>query len=140
MYEFFRHPAARFAAGAVAACFLLMPFMWVVLGPPSSPWFLAPFLVAGVAGGVWWMRSPPAIMYKPHQDTAVHATGAFAKPAARFLAGFISASLVFISVTWLIGASLEPWSFISSMVAVGIFCGLMAARRSASAFSRHRPT
>lgn len=140
MYAFFNRSAARFAAGVVVAWFLLMPFMLVILGPPNSLWFLAPFLVAGVAGGVWWMRRPPAILYKPPADASVHPTGVFSKPTARFLTGFISASLIFVFVTWLTGDTLGSLSFLPSMAAVGIVGGIMTARRSPWIFSSRRPT
>lgn len=140
MYGFFHKPVARFVAGAVVACFFLMPVVLVVFGLPTSLWFLAPFLIGGVAGGVWWMRRPPAIMYKQPADASLHATGVFSKPSARFLTGFISASLIFVSLTWLTKGSLRDWSFLPAMVAVGIFCGVMGVRSSARSFSRHRPT
>jgi hypothetical protein len=108
--------------------------MWVILGPPSSLLYLAPIVALGIVGGVWWAQKPPPIFYKSPADVLVDVAGVFSRPGTRFLAGFFFACLVFIPVTWVIRGPLSSFYFLAPMGAVGIVCGVMAARRSAAIF------
>ena len=134
MSDFFSRPTPRFLAGFLFACFFSFPVMWVLLGPPSSLFYLAPIVAAGIVGGVWWVRRPPPIFSKLPGDVLVDGTGVLSRPTPRFLAGFFFAGLIFISVTWVIRGPPVSFSFLAPMVAVGIVCGVMAARKSAAIF------
>lgn len=59
MRDFFRRPTMRFLAGFGFACFLFIPVMWVVLGPPGSFSFLLPMAAVGIVCGILWVRRPP---------------------------------------------------------------------------------
>lgn len=134
MYDLFRKPVARFLAGFFFACFFIMPVVLVAVGLPNLLVVLALFFLAGIAGGFWWMRRPPPIFYKSPVDVLVDGAGVFSRPGTRFLAGFFFACLIFFSDTWVIRGPPSSFYFLAPMGAVGIVCGVMAARRSAAIF------
>lgn len=135
MYGFFSRPTVRFLAGFLFACFFLMPVMLVMFGLPDSLWFFASaFIVVGIAGGVWWVRRPPAIFYQP--PPGVHGAGVFNRPTARFLAGFLFACFVSVPVIWILRGPPSSLSFLAPMVGVGIVGGVMWVRRPPAFFTR----
>jgi hypothetical protein len=62
MTNLMMRPTVRFVAGFVFACFLFVPVMWVIQGPPNV-WFLAPMIAVGIVCGLLWVRYPPR--FKP---------------------------------------------------------------------------
>ena len=127
MHDLFTKPTARFLAGFVLASFFLLPVLWILLGFPESVWlFLASMAVVGIAGGIFFVRRPPAILYQPPPE--VHGAGVFNKPVARFLAGFALGCLTFLPVAWIISGPFGL-DILPPMVGAGIAVGGMWIRR-----------
>ena len=129
----FGKPVARFIAGFLFAVFIVFPVMWILVGPPTSPLYVVTVIVAGVLGGFWWTRKPPGI-YRPTPDLSRTTPGLFGTPSLRFLAGFFAACVIFIGVIWATKGTPTSLEFVAPMIAVGIVCGVMAARRSTALF------
>ena len=53
----------RFLAGFLFGCFVFVPVMWVIQGPPPSiVGFLAVMVAVGIGAGILWVRKPPSIL------------------------------------------------------------------------------
>lgn len=133
MYPIFDHAAVRFAAGFSLAVFFGLPVVWFVTGDVYVSVVAAVFIAAiGAAAGMFWVRKPPEIFYRLSSDA--HGPGLFGRPAVRFAAAFVVSTLVFLAVMAVLGEGMSA-IFVAPTIAVGIVCGLTAARRSATRFS-----
>jgi hypothetical protein len=132
LHELFTRPTVRFFAGFIFVCFFGMPVVMLLFGFPTSFWFVVPFVLVGIAGGIFWVRKPPEIFYKLPPEP--HTTGMLRTPAARFVGGFLVGCLIFMPTMWIIQGGRIDLSELGPMTAVGIVCGLMSARRSAVLF------
>lgn len=132
MYNLFKTPIARFIAGFIVAVFVFLPMVWVLSGSVVLNVALSLAVAAvGAAGGIFWVRKPPEIFFRLPPDA--HGRGIFGSPAMRFAAAFISGSGVYLLM---MSVFPEPLTYFSlpPMIGVGLVCGLMAARKSASIF------
>lgn len=139
MKEMLRSPIARFVVGFLAAIFFFVPVMWVLHVPLTPALFLLPVTAVGIVGGVMCARTPPRMHAQPLDPAMVFAPELFKQPSARFLAGFLSSSLLFIPVMLLIGGP-PDLSILPSMLGVGLLGGLLWVRNPPRFLTKRRGT